>query len=70
MYEEREFEKGIGLVLLSTQLFPSSSKTWANLAWVYEESGDTKSAIKYYKKAIELNPDDNYSKQELQRLLK
>lgn len=70
VYEDRQFEEGIKVVRLATQLFPEKSDTWANLAWCYEESGDIDSAIINYGKAIDLNPEDNYSRSEWLRLNK
>lgn len=69
-YKQRKYDFGIKIVELSAKLFPDSSSPWANLAWIYNESGDLKKAIHFYKKAVELNPNDNFSKQEIIRLEK
>ncbi|MEP1035531.1 serine hydrolase [Ekhidna sp.] len=68
VHKEQEYEKGISIVLLSTKLFPESPSVWSNLAWVYNEAGDTQQAIKFYKKSLEIDPDNTFAKQELIRL--
>jgi CubicO group peptidase (beta-lactamase class C family) len=48
--------------------FPNEFNTWDSLAEGYMESGDKESAIKYYKKSLELNPDNTNAVQKLKEL--
>jgi len=65
----REAES-IAVFKLNTQLFPDSSNAVDSLGEAYLNSGNREKAIKSYKKALELNPDNNNAKQTLKRLEK
>ena len=48
--------------------FPEAYNTWDSLAEGYMLDGDKESAIKYYKKSLELNPDNTNAVQKLKEL--
>ena len=48
--------------------FPEAFNTWDSLAEGFMASGDKESAIKYYKKSLELNPDNSNAVQKLKEL--
>jgi len=48
--------------------FPNEFNTWDSLAEGYLVSGDKESAIKYYKKSLELNPNNTNAVQKLKEL--
>jgi CubicO group peptidase (beta-lactamase class C family) len=48
--------------------FPEAFNTWDSLAEGFMISGDKESAIKYYKKSLELNPDNTNAVQKLKEL--
>ncbi len=48
--------------------FPEGFNTWDSLAEGYMVSGDKESAIKYYKKSLELNPDNTNAVEKLKEL--
>jgi CubicO group peptidase (beta-lactamase class C family) len=48
--------------------FPDAYNTWDSLAEGYMIDGDKESAIKYYKKSLELNPDNSNAVQKLKEL--
>jgi CubicO group peptidase (beta-lactamase class C family) len=48
--------------------FPDAFNTWDSLAEGYMVSGDKESAIKYYKKSLQLNPDNTNATQKLKEL--
>ena len=48
--------------------FPNEFNTWDSLAEGYIVSGDKPSAIKYYKKSLELNPGNTSAVQKLKEL--
>ena len=48
---------------LNTKLFPNSFNTWYNYAEYFMKNGDKSSAVKYFRKSLELNPgNDNAAK--------
>ncbi len=52
-------DKAIEILTLNTQRHPSSANTWDSLGEAYYTKGDHKSAIKYFKKSLSLNPPAN-----------
>ena len=50
--------------------FPNAFNTWDSLAEGYMVSGDKEAAIKFYKKSLELNPDNTNAVQQLKELEK
>jgi cytochrome c-type biogenesis protein CcmH/NrfG len=48
--------------------FPAAFNTWDSLAEALMVSGDKESAIKYYKKSLELNPENTNATQKLKEL--
>ena len=63
-------EKALELFKLNVNLYPASSNTYDSLAEVYEGMGDKALAIKNYKRALELDPKNSHSAEQLQRLEK
>lgn len=49
-------DKAIEMLTLNTQRFPASANTWDSLGEAYATKGDTKNAIKNFKKCLTLNP--------------
>lgn len=43
---------------LNTEAFPESYNVWDSYAEAFMKSGDKENAIKYYKKSLEINPDN------------
>lgn len=52
----KKFNEAIAVFKLNTEDFPQSANVWDSLAEAYEKSGDTESAIKNYKKVLEIEP--------------
>ena len=57
----------IAVFIQNTVDFPNAFNTWDSLAEAYM-IGDKASAIKYYKKSLELNPDNTNAVQKLKEL--
>lgn len=53
---------------LNTIVFPNSSNTFDSLAESYMATGNKEQAIKFYKKAIELDPYNENAKSKLKKL--
>lgn len=54
-----EHEKAIEVFTLNTEKFPKSANTWDSLGEGYAIKGDSKNAIKSFKKSLSMNPPDN-----------
>jgi len=61
-------EKALEIFRLNTDLFPKSSNTYDSLAETYESIGDKASAIKFYKRALELSPLSTNAAEHLKKL--
>jgi tetratricopeptide (TPR) repeat protein len=53
---------------LNLEFFPKSSRTHQIMAQAYQKKNDKDSAIKELEKAVELDPNNNQAKQQLQQL--
>lgn len=60
--------EALELFKLNASLYPESSNTYDSLAETYESMGDKASAIKYYKKALELDPSSTNAAEHLKKL--
>ena len=54
---------------LNVRLFPEEVNPYDSLAEAYLIRGDITSAIEYYKKALEVNPDFTNAKNMLEKLM-
>src|SRR5258705_4859135 len=64
----KRLKDAIAVFTQNTIDYPTSFNTWDSLGEGYMESGDKVSAIKYYKKSLELNPDNTNAVQKLKEL--
>lgn len=51
-----QFDPALKLLLLNTELYPSSANTWDSVGYAYAKQGDKEQARKYYRKALEIDP--------------
>ena len=58
----------IEVFMQNTSDYPQSFNTWDSLAEAYMIKGDKESAIKYYQKSLELNPDNTNAIQKIKEL--
>jgi tetratricopeptide (TPR) repeat protein len=58
----------IAVFKFNTKAFPKSENTWDSLAEAYMNSGEKEMAIEYYKKSIELNPDNTNAKENIKKM--
>jgi tetratricopeptide (TPR) repeat protein len=54
-----ENDKAIQILTVNTERFPKSANTWDSLGEAYAAKGDSKNAIKNFKKSLSLNPPAN-----------
>jgi hypothetical protein len=52
-------EKAVQILTVNTERYPKSANTWDSLGEAYALKGDSKNAIKNFKKALSLNPPAN-----------
>ena len=55
---------------LNLEFYPKSSATYAALGQAYAKKNDTANAIKSYEKALELDPNNQVAKRQLDQLKK
>ena len=53
---------------LNATNYPGSFNAWQSLADVTKAMGDRESALKYYKRSLELNPDNHHAIEQIRRL--
>jgi len=63
-------EMAIQIFLMNMRLFPKEANPYDSLAEAYEKNGDAVSALRYYRKALEIDPKLTSSKAALERLEK
>ncbi|MEP7355164.1 MAG: photosynthetic reaction center cytochrome c subunit family protein [Acidobacteriota bacterium] len=60
--------EAIALMKLNLEFFPNSSQSWAALAFAYTRKVDDASAITALEKAVELDPQNNIARGQLEQL--
>lgn len=64
----RKVDEAIAVFKLNTEDFPSSANTWDSLAEGYMVKGERKLAIDYYKRSLELNPNNKNAVEQIKKL--
>jgi tetratricopeptide (TPR) repeat protein len=68
--ELKKFDEAIKVLTLNTQLFPNSWNTWDSLGEAYMQKGEAHIATGFFKKSIELNPNNSYAKEMVEKMAK
>ena len=63
-------DDAIAWLMLNAEFYPKSSTTYAALGQAYAKKNDTANAIKSYEKALELDPNNQNAKRQLDALKK
>ncbi len=58
LLNQKKMENAIALFEMNTEFYPKSFNTWDSLAEAHLLNGDKKNAKKFYKKSLELNPQN------------
>jgi cytochrome c-type biogenesis protein CcmH/NrfG len=66
--ENSEFDMAIAVFELNTQTFPDSANAWDSLGEAIMARGDHAAAIRYYRKSLELNPQNSNAALMIERL--
>lgn len=64
-----EFDRAIAVFELNTQTFPDSANAWDSLGEAIMARGDHAAAVRYYRRSLELNPDNSNAALMIERLL-
>jgi tetratricopeptide (TPR) repeat protein len=68
LINSERFKESIEVLKLNVEVFPESANAYDSLAEAYMQSGDDANAIKFYRKSLELNPENNNAKEMLKTL--
>lgn len=68
LLQAQRIPEAIAVFQLNVEVFPESANAYDSLAEGYMRNGDSKSAIRYYKKSLDLNPGNDNAKAMLQSL--
>jgi tetratricopeptide (TPR) repeat protein len=58
----------IEIFKIATEAHPNAYNTWDSLAEAYMESGENETAILYYEKSLEINPDNENAKKQIKKM--
>jgi tetratricopeptide (TPR) repeat protein len=70
LLQEHALDYAIAIFKLNIKLFPDEANSYDSLGDGYLQKLDKESAIKAFKKALEIDPDFSSSKEKLERLMK
>jgi tetratricopeptide (TPR) repeat protein len=66
--ENCEIETAISVFQLNTDTFPESANTWDSLGEALMTKGDHETAIRYYRRSLELDPDNSNAARMIDRM--
>lgn len=69
LLDAEELDQAIQVFSLNTRLFPKEANVFDSLAEAYLRKGDRESAVQYYRKALDIDPQLSSAKAALKRLL-
>ena len=67
--ENGEIEAAISVFQLNTDTFPRSANTWDSLGEAIMTKGDHETAIRYYRRSLELDPDNSNAARMIDRMI-
>ena len=67
--ENSEIETAISVFQLNTDTFPASANTWDSLGEAIMTKGDHETAIRYYRRSLELDPDNSNAARMIDRMI-
>jgi len=65
---EENLEKAIAVFELNVELFPEEANLWDSLGEAYLLKGDNKKALKYYQRAVKMDPNMESAKAAIEKL--
>jgi len=67
--ENSEIKTAISVFQLNTDTFPESANTWDSLGEALMTKGDHEMAIRYYRRSLELDPDNSNAARMIDRMI-
>lgn len=67
--EKNEIEAAISVFRLNTGTFPESANAWDSLGEAIMTNGDHETAIRYYRRSLELDPANSNARRMIERLI-
>ena len=67
--ENSEIATAISVFQLNTDTFPESANTWDSLGEALMTKGDHETAIRYYRRSLDLDPDNSNAAQMIDRMI-
>ena len=67
-FDPKEGQKGINVFQLAVHIYPQSANLYDSMAEAYLMQKDSKNAVKYFRKSLELNPDNQNAIVKLKQL--
>ncbi len=64
-----EVEEAISVFELNTDTFPTSANTWDSLAEAVLATGDKETAIRFYQRSLELDPENSNAIDKIEQIL-
>jgi predicted alpha/beta superfamily hydrolase len=61
LYETKDYDKALAFFAYNTSIYPDAFNVYDSQGEAYKVMGNTKKAIEYYKKSLELNPENKYA---------
>ena len=65
---ERKPELAVAVFHMATEAFPDAWNTWDSLGEAHLEAGEHRKAIECYERSVELNPDNDNGRQQMERI--
>lgn len=67
--QNNEVDAAIVVFELNSETFPESANTWDSLAEAIVAKGDREMAIRYYRRALEIDPDNRNAARMIERIM-
>jgi imidazolonepropionase-like amidohydrolase len=68
LLQAKKIKEAIGIFQINVEFYPASANVYDSLAEAYMDNGDKELAVKFYKKTLEMNPQNNGAVQNLKKL--
>jgi hypothetical protein len=69
LLRERKYEEALAVFQMNVKAFPGSWNVWDSMGEMYYWTGNNEQAIKHFEKSLELNPDNENAKRNLNQIL-
>jgi predicted TPR repeat methyltransferase len=67
--QNNEVDAAIVVFELNSEIFPESANTWDSLAEAIVAKGDREMAIRYYRRSLDIDPDNRNAARMIERIM-